>query len=75
MKNKNTRLNEALFMPPLRHSTTEPFDIMKSEAVDWMCRQPVIRNYLFSVASRYGLIVFNKSTGTWQGRDWKGYTF
>lgn len=71
MKTKRIRLNEFENMPPLRHKTTEPFDHTKSEVMAWAIRQPVICEYLFSIASRYGLIVYNKTTGNWQGRDYK----
>lgn len=75
MKPKRTRLNEFCDMPPLRHKTTEPFDHTKSEVMAWAINQPVICDYLLTTAAKSGLIVFNKTTGTWQGRDWKGYTF
>jgi len=74
VKAKITRLDEFKKMPPLHHKTTEPFDHLKSEVMAWAIRQPVVCEYLFSIASRYGLIVFDKTTKTWQGRDYKAQT-
>ena len=33
--------------------------------------QSTIRDYLFRAIVRNGLIVFDKATGTWQGKDFK----
>lgn len=45
---KNDRLNCLKQMPPLRHKLpNDEFDIMKSEVVEWMVRQPEIRQWLY----------------------------
>jgi hypothetical protein len=62
-------------MPPLRHKVGETYDVNKSEVVEWMTQQPIIRDYLFTTCANNGLIVFNKVTRTWQGRDFKEYQF
>ena len=75
---KNDRLNCIRKMPELRHKIPgEPFDIMKSEVVDWMAQQPEIRQWLFDkVADKTAgkgnsiLITYNPERKTWQGVDY-----
>jgi hypothetical protein len=54
-------------MPILRHNIGEPFDIRRSEVLNWLCEQPEIRQSLFDYFRTLGVIVFNKETGQWQG--------
>ena len=70
-----TRLDVAAKMPPLRHSTGEVFDMDKSEVMNWLLAQPGVKQLLFDKISQPGIIIFNKTTGTWQGRDFKEYQF
>ena len=59
-------------MPPLKHSVAgEPFDIMHSEAAEWLCSQPMVRQYIFDCARDNGIIVYDRDAGTWKGVDWK----
>lgn len=63
------RLGCASKMPPLRHSIPgEPFDIMRSEAAEWLCSQPEIRQWVFDMAHEHGLIVYDRTSGTWNGK-------
>jgi len=63
-------------MPELRHSFKgEPFDIKKSEVVQWLIEQPGVLNYLVDLVNghdkrREKLIVYNPERGTWQGVDY-----
>ena len=76
---KNDRLNIIKKMPRLRHKISgEPFDIMKSEVVDWIVQQPEIRQWLFDkVADKTAgkndlmLITYDPISGTWQGADYE----
>ena len=80
----NSRLGCIKNMPPLRHKLPdEPFDIMKSEVVDWIVAQPEIRQWIFdkvastnkrgfvSAGNMRCLIAYNRATGTWQGSDYQ----
>jgi hypothetical protein len=70
---KLTKFDAAKTMPPLRHSLPgEAFDIDRSEVVEWLCRCPQIRQYVFDVARdpRSGpAIVYDAETGSWRGVD------
>ncbi len=59
-------------MPRLRHKLPgEDFDIRKSEVVAWLVSQPSIRQFVFNRVAQRGLIVFDRESGTWQGKDSK----
>lgn len=62
------RLDAARWMPALRHSVPgEEFDILDSEAAEWLASQPEIRQYLFDKAKQLGLIRYDRESGTWSG--------
>ena len=44
---KNERLNCLRHMPPLHHVTGEKYDIMNSEVMDWIVKQPEVRQWLY----------------------------
>jgi hypothetical protein len=75
MKSNPNRLEPIAGMPPLKHKDGAVFDQSKSEVMNWIVTLPSVRKFVFDKANQSGLIVFNKTTGTWQGRDWKGFTF
>ena len=55
-------------MPPLHHQRPgHEFDLAKSEVVNWLCAQPVIRNALFDFYRFGGAIVFRD--GRWCGAE------
>jgi hypothetical protein len=59
-------------MPPLRHSLPgQPFDLNRSEVVAWLLSRSEVAKYLFGAAVSSKAIVYDKTTGTWQGRDWR----
>ncbi len=73
LKAENARAEKfqsASMMPPLRHKTTEPFDVMQSEVCDWLCRQPQIRQLVFDMAKSTGLIEYDADDGVWYGTDY-----
>jgi len=71
---KTTRFDCAAKMPYLRHSSPagQPFSCMNSEVAAWLVAQPDIRQFVFDRCKDKGLIVFNKATGMWHGKDTKG---
>lgn len=76
---KNIKLNCLRKMPPLRHRIDgEPYDIMKSEVMDWIVKQPEVRQWLYDkVADKTGgrmpeFIKYDSEKGTWQGVDYDG---
>ena len=55
-------------MPPLRHFRRgEPFDIMRSEAVDWLVSQPEVRQQVWNWAKKNNAIVLDLESGCWHG--------
>lgn len=71
MHSKNLKLVSN--MPPLHHTLPgEIFDYKKSETIKWISKRPEIVNYIFDHAKNSGLIIYDSSTGKWQGVDWEG---
>ena len=67
---KTRKFDCAKTMPTLRHRLDgEPFDIDRSEVIDWLCEQPEIRQYVFDKARSAGAIVYDAESGTWSGAD------
>lgn len=62
-------LNCARKMPELRHKSIGKFDICKSEVAAWLMQQPEIMQKVFDMASRKGVIVYDRVKGTWKGAD------
>lgn len=58
-------------MPPLHHSMPEKdakdFNIMESEAAEWLCNIPEVRQKIFDMANRKGLIVYDPDARKWKG--------
>ena len=72
MRGKNINydfLNCAKKMPPLRHTTSETFDITQSEVASWLVSQPDIMQKIFDMANRQKVITYDKITQTWRGAD------
>lgn len=75
-RHKNERLNCLRHMPPLHHVTGEKYDIMNSEVMDWIVKQPEVRQWLYDkITDKSGgrkseFIKYNPETRTWQGVDY-----
>ena len=55
-------------MPPLPHFVHgRPFNIMESQAAEWLSRQPEIRQRIWNDAKKDGAIFLDPSTGMWRG--------
>ena len=68
---KAARLQGASKMPPLRHKTCEPFDVMRSEVCDWLwSTQPEIRQLVFDMVKNAELIEYDTDDGVWYGIDY-----
>lgn len=66
IKSRSVLLAE--MMPPFkRHSVTQPFDIRRSEVVQWLIEQPEILQAVFDFYRERGAIVYNPLTKTWAG--------
>jgi hypothetical protein len=61
-------------MPLLPHFPCDgsPFDINKSEAVKWLCSQEAIKQTIFNMAKRHGMIEFDLEKRCWRGVNWSG---
>lgn len=73
MKYKKTdkRLAAAKYMPFEYHTIPgKPFDICKSEALDWLLEQPEIRRYVWDRIVQSGYIHYDRESRTWVGVDY-----
>lgn len=69
-KNISKNLQVVEKMPPLKHRAQgTDFNIIKSEVVQWLIKQPEVLQYLFDYINNTHLINYNSETGTWQGID------
>jgi len=68
-KQKSRKLQVALRMPPLYHTVPgREFDILDSQVVRWLVKQPGIAQYVFDKAREY--LRFDQETRKWEGRDY-----
>ena len=58
-------------MPAREHwpNRNEPFDVLRSEVIHWLARQPDVMDWLFMHLRSRHLIVFDRETNLWQGVD------
>lgn len=71
-KVKRPKLTAALSdMPRLNHSCDccQEFNVMHSEAIAWMQRQPDIMEALWNLALGAGVMIYDEEDGTWRGRE------
>ena len=59
---KNERLNCLRHMPPLHHVTGEKYDIMNSEVMDWIVKQPEVRQWLYDKITGGSIFYGNGAT-------------
>jgi hypothetical protein len=66
--------NEYVYrMPLLPHRLAgNHFNIMESEACDYLCNSLEVRQVVFDMANEIGAIVYDPDTGCWHGKDVKG---
>jgi hypothetical protein len=58
----------AASMPRLKHKIDDAdFDIDQSEVVNWLVRQPEIRQSMFNHFKDLGAIIFDGESRTWRG--------
>lgn len=70
---RSKKLVVGRFMPPLYHKLpTEEYDVRKSEAVNWLIKNPAILEFVWQQFKQSKDVVFDPSTGKWQGVDWEG---
>ena len=70
-----TRMKAAIAeMPPMDHWPLKeagvPFDIMASEVMKWMVKQPEVMDFLFDVTRGTKMIRYDGGSGTWVGIGW-----
>ena len=76
MKRKSKLLDVVKRMPPLYHTLPGcAFDITKSEAVEWLLRQPDMMSYLWNHVRNSKFIEYDVSTGKWKGVDFEDGVF
>jgi hypothetical protein len=66
---KRKALDVARTMPSLSHhpDRSVPFDLSRSEVIQWLIRQPGIQQIVFDIVKEGKLIWFDEETGKWQG--------
>lgn len=71
MKIKSKSWNCLKEMPPLYNTLpNEKYDLKKSEIINLIIKHPELLSWIVSKAKYDGLIVFDKSTGKYQGCDY-----
>lgn len=69
-KNNTKALRRARQMPRLRHALPDTeFVSANSEALNWLCSQPELRDAIFTLCNYKHAIVYDKADGTWRGAD------
>lgn len=70
---RSKKLQPGRIMPPLYHKLPgEEYDVRKSEVVNWLIRNPSILEYVWDKFKNSNDVVYDPSTGKWQGVDWEG---
>ena len=58
-------------LPPSFHKIPEEdYNVKKSEVVNWLIQRPSILEFLWDQFKQSGDIVYNPTTGKWQGADY-----
>ncbi|MEK4700381.1 hypothetical protein MKX47_12360 [Solibacillus sp. FSL R7-0668] len=71
-KNRNAKLMTAANMPPLYHTLpSEEFNRGKSEVLKWLAERPALIEYVYDQAKNKGEIIYDATTGKWQGVYWE----
>lgn len=70
---RSEKLKVGRLMPPKYHKLPdETYDVKKSEAVQWLIKNPAILEYIWDKYKQSNDVVYNPSTRKWQGVDWEG---
>lgn len=65
-------LNVVRKMPPLFHTIPgQAFDILQSQVLLWLIKQPDILNYIWNNIKQSGDVFYDLESGKWQGTDYK----
>ena len=71
-KRRSKLLDVARKMPTLKHSIPgQPFDIQKSEAVNWLIKQPEVLTYLWNHIKQSGYVEYDPECRAWTGVDYE----
>ncbi len=63
-------LNVARKMPPLFHTIPgQAFDILQSQVLLWLIKQPDILNFIWNNIKQSGDVFYDPKSGKWQGTD------
>ncbi len=67
-KIKDARLQVAKQMPPqFRTQPGQTYSYGNDEVLQWIAKRPSLMNYMFDKLRTNGYLVYDKSTGKWQG--------
>ena len=70
----NLALRVAGQMPPLDHfHKGRPFNILESDVIAWLVKQPEVVQSLFNFVRASGAIVLDLETKQWRGADYRGH--
>ena len=71
-KKRSQKLNVARNLPPSYHKLPgEEYNVKKSEVINWLIKRPSILEFIWDQFKQSGDIVFDSSTGKWQGIDYE----
>jgi len=65
------KLDAGRKLPPSFHKLpNQDFNLNKSEVCKWLVEQPEISSFVFELLKRSEAIVYDPTTGKWQGVDY-----
>ena len=71
-RKRSQKLNVGKIMPPSFHKIPgSEYDVRKSEAVQWLIKNPSILEFVWDQFKQSGDVLYNPETGKWQGVDWE----
>lgn len=71
-KRRSEKLNIARNLPPSYHKfSDEPYNVKKSEVVNWLIQRPSILEYIWDKIKQSNDVFYNSETGKWQGVDYE----
>lgn len=71
-KGKQRIVDAAKRMPPLYHKIPdEKFSLYKARTLWWIVKQPEVLEFLWDLVKQSKAIVYNPSTGKWQGIEFE----
>lgn len=67
------KLSKVAEMPPVYHKMPgQKYETLKSEAIQWMIKQPELMEYLWDHVKQSKFVEYDYETGMWIGKEYDG---